>query len=60
MRKIIINYTTLKGKDVRMELYRDTDITREIIYSILYLHTRGLVHLENALPILEVYDGRKQ
>lgn len=55
MEKIIFNYTTLNNEEKRLDIFRDTPITKEIIYSLLYLHSRGLIKLHNALPIMEVY-----
>ena len=58
MQKIIFNYKTINDEERRLELYRDTQITEEAIYSLLYLHSQGLIHLDNALPILELYNER--
>jgi hypothetical protein len=56
MEKIVINYKTLKNQDRRMELYKNTEITKEIIYSLMYLHSVGMITLSNALPIREIYE----
>jgi len=56
MEKIVINYTTLENEHKRLELYKNTEITEEIIYSLMYLHSVGMITLSNALPIREIYE----
>lgn len=53
MEKIIINYINPDNENRRMELYKNTEITKEIIFSLMYLHSVGLIKMENALPVLE-------
>jgi|BioPla2DNA2_1021312.scaffolds.fasta_scaffold240531_1 hypothetical protein len=54
--KIIINYKTIKNEDKRLELYRDTELTEQILFSLMYLHSKGMITLNNALPIKEIYN----
>ena len=55
MEKIIFNYKTVAGKEGRLELIRNTQITEDIMYALFYLHGQGLIQLDNALPIMEVF-----
>jgi precorrin-6B methylase 2 len=56
--KIVINYITIRNENKRLELIKDTEITKEIIYSLMYLHSLGVITLSNALPITEIYEKR--
>ena len=56
--KIVINYVTTRNENKRLELIKDTEITKEIIYSLMYLHSIGVITLANALPITEIYEDR--
>lgn len=57
-KKIVINYATIRNENKRLELIKDTEITKEIIYSLMYLHSIGVITLTNALPITEIYEKR--
>lgn len=53
MRKMIFNYHSNK-KPKRLEVYRDLPFSKEVLYSLLYLHTAKLISLDNVLSIKEV------
>lgn len=58
MEKLIFNYKTATGKEGRLELIRNTPVTEDIMYALFYLHGQGLIQLDNALPIMEVFCGK--
>lgn len=55
MRKIIFNYHTPTNTKKRLEVYRDLPFSKEIIYSMLFLHKAKIISLDNVLNVKEYF-----
>ena len=57
MHKIIFNYHNAQHQAKRMPLYRDAALASNVVYAMLYLHSKGLITINNVLNITEVNCG---
>ena len=55
MRKIIFNYHTPTNTKKRLEVYRDLPFSKEILYSMLFLHKAKIISLDNVLNVKEYF-----